>query len=171
MKIGYLVFNLDGMGGTSRSAITQANALAADHDITMLSVTRSADAPHYAIDSRITVVHLVDVRDDDHPAYADVAPTTAKALHARESALVPARWDKQFTALCDVALESTLPSLGRRRAGHGDPGLAGRRDRADARPGGRGAPGAPLVERPHLAGSSRCWPTRRARTSSRCSRR
>ncbi|MGA8257650.1 MAG: glycosyltransferase family 4 protein, partial [Nocardioides sp.] len=111
MKIGYLVFNLDGMGGTSRSAITQANALAADHDITMLSVTRSADAPHYAIDSRITVVHLVDVRDDDHPAYADVAPTTAKALHARESALVPARWDKQFTALCDVALESTLPSL------------------------------------------------------------
>ena len=31
MRIGYLVFNLDGMGGTSRSAITQANALAGDH--------------------------------------------------------------------------------------------------------------------------------------------
>ena len=47
MKIGYLVFNLDGMGGTSRSAITQANALAGDHAVTLLSVTRSGERPHY----------------------------------------------------------------------------------------------------------------------------
>ena len=53
MKIGYLVFNLDGMGGTSRSAITQANALAGDHAVTLLSVTRSGDRPHYWIDERI----------------------------------------------------------------------------------------------------------------------
>ena len=29
MRVGFLVLNLDGMGGTSRSAITQANALVA----------------------------------------------------------------------------------------------------------------------------------------------
>ena len=52
MRIGYLVFNLDGMGGTSRSAITQANALAGDHAVTLLSVTRSGERPHYWIDER-----------------------------------------------------------------------------------------------------------------------
>ncbi|WP_232678910.1 stealth conserved region 3 domain-containing protein [Nocardioides sp. R-C-SC26] len=117
MRIGFLVFNLDGMGGTSRSAITQANALAEHHDVTMLSVTRSADAPHYAIDPAISVRYLLDVRDDAHPALlvgaedAALQPAQAKALHARESALVPARWDRQFTALCDVGLEAVLPTL------------------------------------------------------------
>ena len=111
MRIGYLVFNLDGMGGTSRSAITQANALAADHDVRLVSITRSAEAPHYSIDLRIDVDYLVDVRDPDQPAHADVPDATAAALHGRESALVPARWDRQFTALCDVAMETALPGL------------------------------------------------------------
>ena len=111
MRIGYLVFNIDGMGGTSRSAVTQANALAADHDVTLLSVTRSADEPHYWIDPSIGVEHLVDVRDADEPALDGVPVATAQALHARESALVPARWDRQFTALCDVAMERALPRL------------------------------------------------------------
>ncbi|MCB0893935.1 MAG: hypothetical protein KDB43_00935, partial [Nocardioidaceae bacterium] len=64
MRIAYLVFNLDGMGGTSRSAVTQANALAGDHDVRLVSVTRSADAPHYDIDPRVTVDYLADVRPD-----------------------------------------------------------------------------------------------------------
>jgi len=102
MRIAFLVFNLDGMGGTSRSAITQANALAAAedgaHDVRLLSVTRSADVPHYDIDPRIAVEHLVDVRTDD------MRPP-------RESSLVPARWDAQFTAETDVALEQRLPRL------------------------------------------------------------
>jgi glycosyltransferase involved in cell wall biosynthesis len=107
VRVGFLVFNLDGMGGTSRSAITQANALAAHVDVTgvrMLSVTRSADRPHYDLDGRIAVEHLVDVRDGRQ------TPDEA-ALHARQSALVPARWDPQFTALCDVALERALPAV------------------------------------------------------------
>ena len=111
MKIAFLVFNVDGMGGTSRSAITQANALAPDHEVRLLSVTRSADEPHYPIDARISVEHLVDVRDDDRPAHGLLPPKLAAALHDRESALVPRRWDAQFTALCDIALEATLPTL------------------------------------------------------------
>ena len=116
MRIAYLVFNLDGTGGTSRSAITQANALAEDHDVRLVSITRSADQPHYQIDERVAVGYLVDVRLDGAPAVAGALdePLTGKAaalLHARESALVPARWDGQFTALCDVAMEAVLPTL------------------------------------------------------------
>jgi glycosyltransferase involved in cell wall biosynthesis len=121
MRIGFLVLNLDGMGGTSRSAITQANALAAlarpdgggggGHDVRLLSVTRTAEAPHYDIDPRITVEHLVDLRDPDAPGLDGVDPATAASAHARESALVPDRWDAQFSALCDLALEQRLPRL------------------------------------------------------------
>ena len=113
MRIGYLVFNLDGMGGTSRSAITQANALAGDHRVTLLSVTRSGERPHYEIDERIEVRYLVDVRDGHEPSVpgVELTPGQARALHERESLLVPERWDGQFTALCDVGLEHALPGL------------------------------------------------------------
>jgi glycosyltransferase involved in cell wall biosynthesis len=114
MRIAFLVFNLDGMGGTSRSAITQANALAPHQDVRIVSVTRSADSPHYDIDPAVDVDYLVDVRDPKHPLAVPeglVAPDEALALHRRESALVPDRWDKQFTALCDVAMEAVLPAL------------------------------------------------------------
>ncbi len=114
MRIAFLVFNLDGMGGTSRSAITQANALAPDHAVTLVSITRSAERPHYEIDDRITVRYLVDVRDTAAPATVEEGLATVKQaarLHQLESALVPARWDGQFTGLCDVALESALPRL------------------------------------------------------------
>jgi glycosyltransferase involved in cell wall biosynthesis len=114
LRIGFLVLNLDGMGGTSRSVITQANALAAHpdgHDVRLVSVTRTAETPHYAIDPRITVEHLVDLRDPDQPRCAGVDDADATAAHARQSSLVPARWDAQFTGLCDLALERRLPRL------------------------------------------------------------
>ena len=96
MRIAFLVLSAYEMGGTERSAITQANALArqaGSHDVTILSVLRSADEPHYAIDDRVTVRHLVDVRDDHGPALVDggvLGPSDdAEALHAAESVLVP----------------------------------------------------------------------------------
>ncbi|MBF4764144.1 stealth conserved region 3 domain-containing protein [Nocardioides islandensis] len=113
MKITYLVFNLDGMGGTSRSAITQANALAGDHRVRLLSVTRSGERPHYDIDERVDVRYLVDVREGQDPAAigVELPAAQARALHERESLLVPERWDWQFTALCDLGLEHALPHL------------------------------------------------------------
>ncbi len=88
--MAFLVFNLDGMGGTSRSAITQANALArrGNVDVRLISVTRSADTPHYAIDAAVGVDHLADARADDPRA-------------KRPSRLVPKRWDSQFSELTD----------------------------------------------------------------------
>jgi len=113
VKIGYLVFNLDGMGGTSRSAITQANALAGDHDVTLVSVTRSGERPHYWIDDRVRVRYLVDVREGHDPSVlgVELSPAQARALNERESLVVPERWDGQFTALCDIGLEHVLPTL------------------------------------------------------------
>ena len=105
MRIAYVVFNLDGMGGTSRSAITQANALACDHEVRLVSITRSADRPHYAIDPRATVDYLTDVREEA------LEPDAARVLHERESVLVPPRWDAQFSALTDVAMADALPAL------------------------------------------------------------
>lgn len=97
-KVAFLVLNLDGMGGTSRSVITQANALAArdNVDVRLVSVTRSADQPHNPVDPRIPVDYLVDVRDG--------TPTGP-------SRLVPRRWDHQFFPAADEALERFLPDL------------------------------------------------------------
>ncbi|MEO9326106.1 stealth conserved region 3 domain-containing protein [Nocardioides sp. C4-1] len=114
MKVGFLVFNLDGMGGTSRSVVTQATALLDRPEVEqvrLVSVVRTSGRPHYTLDRRLGVDYLVDVRAADAPALDGVAPEVAARLHARESALVPARWDAQFTALTDVAVEAALPGL------------------------------------------------------------
>ncbi|CAA9389976.1 MAG: hypothetical protein AVDCRST_MAG60-1437 [uncultured Nocardioides sp.] len=93
LSVAFVVFNLDGMGGTSRSTITQANALSrrGNVDVRLVSVTRSAAAPHYAIDPAVRVDYLVDARGDDPRA-------------ARPSRLVPPRWDGQFSELTDAGL-------------------------------------------------------------------
>jgi glycosyltransferase involved in cell wall biosynthesis len=113
VKIAFLVFNLNGMGGTSRSVITQANALAGDHEILLVSVTRSSESTHYHLDPRIKVDYLVDTVPGEPPAAVSgiVDPETALRLHERESLLVPARWDRLFTALTDVAMEGHLPTV------------------------------------------------------------
>ncbi|HXH79034.1 stealth conserved region 3 domain-containing protein [Nocardioides sp.] len=99
VSVAFLVFNLDGMGGTSRSTVTQANALArrGNVEVRLVSVTRSAATPHYAIDPAVGVHYLVDARDEDPRA-------------TRPSRLIPARWDGQFSELTDDGLNA-LKSL------------------------------------------------------------
>ena len=101
MKVTFLTQSAHKLGGTERSAITQANALvAAGHDVRILSVVKAADQPVFAIDDRVVVEHLV-----------DLTVTYDEELHARPSLLVPERWDKQFSALTDVGLERGLRGL------------------------------------------------------------
>ena len=101
VKVTFLTQSAHKLGGTERSAITQANALvAAGHDIRILSVVKAADEPVFAIDDRVVVEHLV-----------DLTVTYDEELHARPSLLVPERWDKQFSALTDVGLEQGLRGL------------------------------------------------------------
>ncbi len=101
MRITFLVQSAHKLGGTERSAISQANALAdAGHEVRILSVVKAAEEPVFAIDDRVTVEHLV-----------DLTGTYDEARHAQPSRLVPERWDKQFSALTDVGLEQGLRGL------------------------------------------------------------
>ncbi len=63
MKIRYLLLHAYGMGGTIRTVITQANAMAAaGHDVELVSVLRRRDKPHFAVDSRVRMHTLADLR-------------------------------------------------------------------------------------------------------------
>ena len=151
VKITFLVLSAHKLGGTERSAITQANALAAaGHDVRILSVVRAAEEPAYAIDERVTVEHLVDLTGD----------RTTRRCTQRESVLVPRRWDKQFSALTDVALERGLRRPRHRRAGHRDPGAAGLRGPARARPRWWSSTRSTGRPRSGPRAWSRCWSTR-----------
>jgi glycosyltransferase involved in cell wall biosynthesis len=114
VKVTFLLLNLDGGGGTERSVVTQANALAGlGHAVTILSALRTADTPHYAVDRAVTIRRLVDARDPEAPRVdaPGIDPALAAALHLAPSLLVPARWDAQFTALTDAMYEHVLPGL------------------------------------------------------------
>lgn len=114
MKITFLLFNLDSGGGTERSVVTQANALAAlGQDVTIISAVRTSESPHYPVDPAVTIRRLVDLRDPEAPRAADglVDDDLARTLHELPSILVPDRWDAQFSALTDALYEATLPQL------------------------------------------------------------
>lgn len=114
MKVTFFLLNLDGVGGTERSVITQANALAGlGHDVTILSALRTADSPHYAVDAAVRIRQLVDARDPEAPRVeaAGINGTLAATLHLTPSLLVPARWDVQFSALTDAMYEAVVPTL------------------------------------------------------------
>ncbi|MGY2701858.1 stealth conserved region 3 domain-containing protein [Nocardioides sp. HB32] len=114
MKITFLVLNLDAGGGTERSVVTQANALAAlGQDVTILSALQVSDSPHYAVDPAVSIRRLVDLRDPEAPRTEDDAVDAglARSTGERGSLLVPDRWDAQFSALTDAMYEHALPEL------------------------------------------------------------
>lgn len=64
MKINYLLLNAYGMGGTIRTVINQANAMAAGgHDVQITSVRRTAADSYFPIDGRVRVLPLTGVDD------------------------------------------------------------------------------------------------------------
>ena len=111
LDVVYVLFNADGMGGTARSGIEQANALLGlgeGHRVRILSITRSGDATHYPLADGLEVTYLVDVRPErpvavsgDHPA----------ELAERESTIVPRSWDALYNALTDAAAREALGSI------------------------------------------------------------
>lgn len=115
MRIAFFVFSVDGMGGTERSVVTQANALAAaGHRVTVVSAVRHGSSPHYDVDSRIRIDYLVDMTDPQEPRLVKrgiVSDELAAELRTRPSLLVPDRWDRQFNALVDAGCQDYLPAL------------------------------------------------------------
>ncbi|MDP2773105.1 MAG: stealth conserved region 3 domain-containing protein [Nocardioides sp.] len=109
MRIAYLIDDVDAMTGTARSALTQAQALAADHQVRVISVRRTADTPHFAVGPGVPLDYLLDLRDPKLPASVEpdlVRRADAVRLAERASAISPG-----LTALDDIVLEGALPVL------------------------------------------------------------
>ncbi|MCZ0986295.1 glycosyltransferase family 4 protein [Streptomyces diastatochromogenes] len=62
MKISFLINNIYGIGGTNRTVINLAEALAVRHEVEIVSVFRRATATKFEISPRVTVRALVDLR-------------------------------------------------------------------------------------------------------------
>jgi glycosyltransferase involved in cell wall biosynthesis len=111
LDIVFVLFNADGMGGTARSGIEQANALAGlgeGHRVRILSVTRSGASTHYRLADGLEVTYLVDVRGQRAAA---VTGTHAPELAERESVIVPRSWDALFNGLTDATLREALGGI------------------------------------------------------------
>jgi glycosyltransferase involved in cell wall biosynthesis len=67
MRIRYLLFNAYAAGGTARTVINQANALAPRHDVEIASVYRHIQRPRLPIDPRVTLAPLTELRSDGRP--------------------------------------------------------------------------------------------------------
>ncbi|MFI1249958.1 glycosyltransferase family 4 protein [Streptomyces anulatus] len=62
MKISFLINNIYGIGGTNRTVINLAEALAVRHDVEIVSVFRRQTTPKFEISPRIRIRALVDLR-------------------------------------------------------------------------------------------------------------
>lgn len=105
MKITFLIANLYGIGGTIRSTANLSRALAdLGHEVRVVSVLRTLDAPPLAFDPRVRLAHLVDLRKG-RLSYEGKNP-----LHARPSAVYPTSdpAHKLFSELTDRRLADFL---------------------------------------------------------------
>jgi len=114
VKVAFLVFNIYNAGGTERSVVTQANALTrAGVDVTVVSLVRDEEEPHYEVDTTVRLEPLIDrtVEGRTRSVHRVVDDATAARLDEIPSVVVPLRWDPQFTALVDAVAEDLLPGL------------------------------------------------------------
>ncbi|MGK5549798.1 glycosyltransferase family 4 protein, partial [Streptomyces sp. URMC 127] len=104
MKIAFLIHNAYGIGGTIRATGNLASALAARHDVELVSVYRSADTPKLPVSRRVRLTSLIDIRKDAPGSDAD------NELQHQPSALLPARERdvKAFTRLADLRVAQYL---------------------------------------------------------------
>jgi glycosyltransferase involved in cell wall biosynthesis len=63
VRIRYLLHNAYGGGGTIRSVFNQANALCDTHEVEIASVYRTGDATVFALDPRVRLVPLTELRE------------------------------------------------------------------------------------------------------------
>ncbi|WP_211122289.1 glycosyltransferase family 4 protein [Streptomyces yatensis] len=85
MKITFLIHNVYAIGGTIRTTLNLAAALADRHEVTVVSMLRHRARPRFVVDPRVTVVPLVDLRENSADANdpllhqpAEVFPTAEK---------------------------------------------------------------------------------------------
>ncbi|WP_052869091.1 glycosyltransferase family 4 protein [Streptomyces niger] len=102
MKIVFLLHNAYAIGGTVRTTLNLAAALADRHEVAVVSMGRHRETPRFAVDPRVRIVPLVDGRigsaDAQDPRWAEPArafPATDKRHH-------------QYSLLHDVRVQEYL---------------------------------------------------------------
>ncbi|WP_262698927.1 MULTISPECIES: glycosyltransferase family 4 protein [Streptomyces] len=117
MKITFLIHNVYAIGGTIRTTLNLAAALADRHEVTIVSMLRHRARPRFAIDPRVTVVPLVDLRensaDGGDPLLrrpAEVFPTAEKR-YKQYSRLTDQR-AREYLRSCDAdVIVGTRPGI------------------------------------------------------------
>ncbi|MGW0598899.1 glycosyltransferase family 4 protein [Streptomyces sp. NPDC002776] len=99
MKISFLIHNAYGIGGTITTTLNLAQALAARHDVEIVSVLRHRERPNFTVDPRVRLRPLVDLRTEkDDP------------LHCRPARVFPAAEYRyqQYSELTDRRIAEWL---------------------------------------------------------------
>ncbi|GGT45598.1 glycosyltransferase family 4 protein [Streptomyces chromofuscus] len=101
MKISFLIHNAYGIGGTITTTFNLAHALAERHEVEIVSVLRHREHPTLALDPRVSLRPLVDLRQDKK-----------HALHLRGAKVFPRaeyRY-RQYSELTDQRIGECLTS-------------------------------------------------------------
>ncbi|MGW4752983.1 glycosyltransferase family 4 protein [Streptomyces chartreusis] len=99
MKISFLLHNAYGIGGTITTTFNLAQALADRHEVEIVSVLRHRERPNFALDPRVALRPLVDLRQEkEHP------------LHLRPARVFPAAEYRygQYSELTDQRIGESL---------------------------------------------------------------
>jgi len=104
LKITFLLHNAYAIGGTVRSTLNLAGALAARHEVEVVSVFRTEDRPLLGVSGKVRLVPLVDERPDASTFDG------AHPLMARPSGVVPPTevLAHRYTELTDERLRGLL---------------------------------------------------------------
>ncbi|QLJ03152.1 glycosyltransferase family 4 protein [Streptomyces sp. NEAU-sy36] len=113
MRISFLIHNVYGLGGTNRTTINLAEALAERHEVEIVSVFQSKDAPLFAVDPRVKLTSLIDTREvpeKDRAVPAEVFPA-AEARYHQYSTMTDERAAAHFRENAPDVLIGTRPGL------------------------------------------------------------
>ncbi|WP_326579178.1 glycosyltransferase family 4 protein [Streptomyces sp. NBC_00487] len=105
-KIVFLLHNAYAIGGTVRTTLNLASALADHHDVEIASMARHLDAPRFTVDPRVTLVPLVDIR-----AYSPDLRDPAQAQPATDFPAEDKR-HRQYSRLTDLRARAYLARCG-----------------------------------------------------------
>ncbi|MBB5121559.1 hypothetical protein AF335_22580 [Streptomyces eurocidicus] len=146
MKIALLVHDSYGAGGTVRATTGLASALAARHEVELVSVFRSADAPGLPPHRRVRLTSLIDVRRD-----APGSENDNELQHQPSAVLTGAEGStRMFTRLADLRITQYLQATDADVVIATRPGLIGYLARAaDDRRGGPENPGPAFLRLAH----------------------
>lgn len=116
-RITFLLHNAYAIGGTVRTTFNLAAALAEEHEVEIVSMSRHRDTPRFDLDPRVRLVPLVDTRpgspDLDEPAYARPAEDfpAAEKRHGQYSRLTDLRVRAYLEACEADVLIGTRPGI------------------------------------------------------------